>query len=110
MLLIKVSVSKDIKKRLEFRRKAAMRKVKLHVLKTAVNIQTQAKENQAPHIRTGRLNASIDISPNLSKTVAEVEIGTNVEYAAHHEAQYPYLRPALEKYRKPFIDGFKDLV
>lgn len=66
--------------------------------KLAFKCEAKAKEYQTPHVRTGRLRASI-MTEHVRKFYWLV--GSNVSYAAHHEfgtaktKPYPYLRPAI---------------
>jgi len=83
-------------------------KIKLHVIKTGINIQGQAKE--VVHVDTGRLRASIDMTQNLTSNVAEVTVGSNVTYAGYHEAAYPYLTPAAAANRNEFIQGLQAII
>ena len=61
--------------------------------------------NAPPRVDTGRLRASIASRLIRENTVAFVEIGTNVEYAADLEfgssknMPHPFLSPALEEHR-----------
>lgn len=80
------------------------------VLKTGANIQAKAKINQTPHVDTGRLRNSIDMSYSFDSTGAESIVGSDVEYAGYHEASYPYLSPAAHDYAKPFVAGIKEII
>ena len=78
------------------------------VRKAALDIESHAKTFSP--VDTGNLKASIQAQPRenpLSWTV-----GTPVEYAPHQEygtvnqSGTPFLRPAVERVRQPFIDAW----
>ena len=75
------------------------------VLKTAYDVEAQAKQT-AP-AKTGNLRRSLHTTP-LGTTAAAV--GTDVEYGTRHMAAQPYLTPAVEAARAPFLAGLQDLV
>ena len=82
--------------------------VKKQVLITAINIQGTAKETV--RVRYGYLRDSIEISKNLKGENAEVEVGTDKEYAGYVEARYPYLMPAAEAERNEFVTKLKQIL
>jgi HK97 gp10 family phage protein len=81
------------------------------VRKTAFDIEADAKQ-RAP-VDTGALRNSIQatMTGDLS---AEVMPGVNyavfVEYGTSRASAQPYLTPAAEAHRQPFIDAMKAIV
>jgi len=57
-----------------------------------------------PHVDTGRLKGSIDAVRvgEIVEAGSGVVAGSEVEYAAKHEYQYPYLQPAIEIVRQRY--------
>jgi hypothetical protein len=49
------------------------------VLKTGIKIQTTARVNQTPHVDTGRLRASNDMTPSFEGNQTEVLIFSRVK-------------------------------
>lgn len=84
--------------------------IKKEVILVAVNVQAQAKINQTPHVDTGNLRDNIDMSSAFALDSMESEVGSNVEYAGYHEAQYPYLLPAVNKYENGFKQALKAII
>ena len=95
-------------KRIEFWKMHKINEVKKQVLLTAIDIQGTAKETV--NVDTGRLRSSIDMSKNLEGANAEVEVGSDVEYAAYHEAKYPYLMPAAKEHSSEFSKRIKQIL
>lgn len=76
------------------------------LLRRAIRVEAAAKNfatgvGGGPHVRTGRLRASISHVIGKDEAGVYADIGSNVEYAAWVELgtrrarPYPYLRPAL---------------
>jgi len=90
---------------------AKKKAVGVHVIRTAFNIQYNAKGIQTSHVDTGRLRDSIDMSTTMdTKDIMEAKVSSDVEYAGHHEAQFPYLSPAAEMERDAFVSGLKEIM
>lgn len=81
------------------------------VIKTGLKIQRGARVNQTPHVDTGILRASIDMSVSLADpNVTEVMVFSKVKYAGYHEAAYPYLTPAALEARRSFLQSVSQVM
>jgi hypothetical protein len=80
------------------------------VLKTGIKIQTTARVNQTPHVDTGRLRASIDMTPSFEGNQTEVLIFSRVKYAGYHEAKFPFLEPAALEHRQQFVASIRKIM
>lgn len=93
---------------IEIQSKSKRDAIKKLVVSTAIDIQGSAKE--IVHVDTGRLRNSIDMSASLESNSAQVDIGSDVEYAAYHEAKYPYLMPSAKAHRNDFVNKLKQIL
>jgi HK97 gp10 family phage protein len=83
-------------------------KAALIVAKTAHDLEAHAKL-RAP-VDTGFLRSSIRavrISPTHWQVIVGAEYGVYVEYGTRHMGAQPYLRPAADAVRDPFIQAMK---
>ena len=82
------------------------------VKKAALDIESNAS-NFAP-VDTGTLKASIQAQPTdnpLTYTVGTpVEYAPYQEYGTVHQSGQPYMRPAVERVRRPFIEAWRDFI
>lgn len=81
-------------------------KAKVQVIKSSINIHSNAKKDTP--VKTGRLRGSIDHTLSFDKL--EATVGTNVHYAPYVEAKKPYLYPATEKERASFVANMKRIL
>lgn len=80
------------------------------VRSAALDVQRKAK--QKVNVDTGRLRSSIHIL-QTSLDGRQVEVGSNVHYAASQEFGEngkPYLRPAVEEVRPKFEKEMRDIL
>lgn len=81
------------------------------VRKTALDIEADAK-GRAP-VDTGALRNSIQTTMDGDLSAS---VGTNIEYApfqemgTHRMAAHPFMTPAAEAHRQPFIDAMSAVV
>jgi HK97 gp10 family phage protein len=85
-------------------------KINQETMKSAINIQTQAKRLCA--VDTGRLRSSIMVQ-RLDKGL--ISIGTNVtyapylEYGTRRQRAQPFLTPAFNQEKPRYIEAIKEL-
>lgn len=78
------------------------------IAKTAFDLQARA-QLRAP-VDTGYLRASIqakEVTRLHWQVVVGAEYGIYVEYGTRHAAAQPYLHPAMDAVRDPFIQAMK---
>lgn len=81
------------------------------VVKTAFDIESGAK--RAAPVKTGNLRRSLHTTPlGLARAAVgtDVEYAPYVEYGTRHMAARPYLTPAVEAARAPFLAGLQKLL
>lgn len=63
-----------------------------------IGLRILADAARKVNVDTGRLRASLDSGvEEIGEWAVKVSVGSNVEYAPYHEADYPFLRPAIEE-------------
>lgn len=89
-----------------------MRRAVANVVKSTA-LQCEAKAKVKAPVSTGALSNSIQAQPEteLSWTVGPaMDYGIYVEYGTVHMAPRPYMTPAAEELRGPFIQRMNDAV